>query len=181
MGLTWGATPFRPRWRSLPAPSDSHVFWTLFISLVKFIAGICGAQRWASSGGCRRDTGCEERLPLELKSPSKLTKHSQSGNSWWGPSHVNLHIQLMHAYRMIVLILLRFRIWSVSGLKTRWAQQARFAGIWAETAQRRTAPASATLWAFSFGDGCKYHWCWCKMCILLWVTGKSGWNQQLVF
>ena len=131
--------------------------------------------------GCRRDTGCEERLPLELKSPSKLTKHSQSGNSWWGPSHVNLRIQLMHAYRMIVLIFLRFQIWSVSGLKTRWAQQARFAGIWAETAQRRTAPASATLWAFSFGDGCKYHWCWCKMCILLWVTGKSGWNQQLVF
>lgn len=41
-------------------------------SLVKFGAGVFGAQRRASSGGCRGDTGCEERrsvqLPLELES-----------------------------------------------------------------------------------------------------------------
>lgn len=118
------ATPFRPRWRSPAAPSDSQMFWTLLIPLVKFSASVFGAQRWASSGRCRGDTGFEERrsiqLPLELKSwvksLSRLTNHSQSGNCWLGPSHVTLHIQLMHAYHMTVLILFRFQMWSVSGL-----------------------------------------------------------------
>lgn len=114
---------------------QSHILDT--ISLVKFIASAFGAQRWTSRGRGRWDTGCKERrrvqLPLELKSwvksLSKLTNHSRGGNSWLGPSHVNLHIQLTHAYRMIVLIFFRFHIWSVSGLWTISGLN-KFASLW---------------------------------------------------